>query len=122
MSEDKITTCISDLRVLIDDWAKVETREIEEHAERLIIAKATELVKIAEPQKKSEMVCNCCCDYEENLQKENAELKKQLEELRFEVGANLEVINCVVNDTHEFLSEQNNHEVEKENSEYTLAF
>ena len=52
MSEDKITTCISDLRVLIDDWAKVETREIEEHAERLIIAKATELVKIAEPQKK----------------------------------------------------------------------
>ena len=122
MDREKISECIAGLRVLIDDWTKVETREIEEHAERLIIAKATELVKLTEPQKKSEMVCNCCGNYEENLKKENAELKEQLEELRFEVGANLEVINCVVNDTHEFLSEQNNHEVEKENSEYTLAF
>ena len=61
MDKEKITDCIAGLRVLIDDWTKVETREIEEQAERLIIAKAAELVKIAEP-KKSEMACNCCAE------------------------------------------------------------
>ena len=57
--EKKITDCICELGEMIDDWATVRTREIEEQAERLIIAKAAELVKLAEP-KKSEMACNCC--------------------------------------------------------------
>ena len=59
--EKKITDCICELGEMIDDWATVQTSEIEEQAERLIIAKAAELVKLAEP-KKSEMACNCCGD------------------------------------------------------------
>ena len=59
MDREKIAECIAGLRVLIDDWTKVETREIEEQAERLIIAKSAELLKLAEP-KKSEILCNCC--------------------------------------------------------------
>ena len=39
------------------------------------------------------------------MKKENAELKEQLEELRFEVGANLKVINTIVGETHKFFSD-----------------
>lgn len=48
------------------------------------------------------------------LKKENAALKKQLEELRFQVGANLETVRWVIQKTHELLSEQNSHEVKNE--------
>ena len=61
MDSEKIKNCIYVLKDLIEDWNKVETSEIEEQAERLIIAKAVELVKLAEP-KKSEMACNCCAE------------------------------------------------------------
>ena len=61
MDSEKIKNCIYILKDLIEDWNKVETSEIEEQAERLIIAKAAELVKLAEP-KKSEMACNCCAE------------------------------------------------------------
>lgn len=44
----------------------------------------------------------------DELQKENAELKKQLDELRFQVGANLELINLIVHKTHELLSKKYN--------------
>ena len=54
MDREKIAECIAGLRVLIDDWTKVETREIEEQAERLIIAKSAELLKLAEPKKSCE--------------------------------------------------------------------
>ena len=59
MDSVKIVDCIYELKYLLDDWDKVETEEIEEQARRLIIAKAAELVKLAEP-KKSEMACTCC--------------------------------------------------------------
>ena len=58
MDNVKITDCIYELKDLVEDWDKVETSEVEEQAERLIIAKAAELVKLATP-KKSEMACNC---------------------------------------------------------------
>ena len=57
----KILACISRLKFLTEDWSKVTTLEMSEQAERLIIAKAAELVKLAEP-KKSEMACNCCAE------------------------------------------------------------
>ena len=66
MDKEKIADCIAGLRTLIEDWVKVETSEIEEQAERLIIAKAAELVKLAEP-KKSEMACNCCGECAEEI-------------------------------------------------------
>ena len=66
MDKEKIAECIAALRTLIEDWVKVETSEIEEQAERLIIAKAAELVKLAEP-KKSEMACNCCGECAEEI-------------------------------------------------------
>ena len=66
MDKEKIAECIAGLRTLIEDWVKVETSEIEEQAERLIIAKAAELVKLAEP-KKSEMACNCCAECAEEI-------------------------------------------------------
>lgn len=48
------------------------------------------------------------------LKKENAALKKQLEELRFQVGANLETVRWLIQKTHELLSEQNSYEVKNE--------
>ena len=66
LDKEKIAECIAGLRTLIEDWVKVETSEIEEQAERLIIAKAAELVKLAEP-KKSEMACNCCGECAEEI-------------------------------------------------------
>ena len=62
----KILACISRLKFLTEDWSKVTTLEMSEQAERLIIAKATELVKLAEP-KKSEMACNCCAECAEEI-------------------------------------------------------
>ena len=41
----------------------------------------------------------------EKLQQENAELKKRFEEWRFQVGANLELINYIVHYTHRLLAE-----------------
>ncbi len=50
-----------------------------------------------------------CCRIEvkklNEIQKENAELKKQFEELRFEVGASLELINHILDYTHRLLAE-----------------
>jgi len=65
LDREKIAECIAGLRVLIDDWTKVETREIEEQAERLIIAKSAELVKFAESNN-SEMACNCYGECDED--------------------------------------------------------
>ena len=48
------------------------------------------------------------------LKKENAALKKQLEELRFQVGANLETVRWLIQKTHELLFEQNSYEVKNE--------
>ena len=48
------------------------------------------------------------------LKKENAALKKQLEELRFQVGANLETVRWLIQKTHELLSKQSRHEVKNE--------
>ena len=70
MDSEKIKNCIYILKDLIEDWNKVETSEVEEQAERLIIAKAAELVKLAEP-KKSEMACNCCGDCAEEIDAQN---------------------------------------------------
>ena len=52
------------------------------------------------------------------LKKENAALKKQLEEFRFQVGANLETVRWLIQKTHEFISEQNSYEV-KNAKDYT---
>lgn len=48
------------------------------------------------------------------LKKENAALKKQLEELRFQVNANLETVSWLIQKTHELLFEQNSYEVKNE--------
>ena len=56
----KILACISRLKFLTEDWSKVTTLEMEEQAERLIIAKSAELLKLAEPKKS----CDCGEDVE----------------------------------------------------------
>lgn len=48
------------------------------------------------------------------LKKENTALKKQLEELRFQVNANLETVSWLIQKTHELLFEQNSYEVKNE--------
>ena len=69
MDREKFTDCIYALRDLTEDWANVETEVAEKALEPLIIAKATELVNLADATellksfhqpKKSEMACNCC--------------------------------------------------------------
>ena len=91
MQREKIVNHISVLKTLIEDWNNLESHELQEQAERLIIAKSAELAEFAEVSKKSETPYNCCDECENGiLQQENAELQKQLGELRFQVGANLE--------------------------------
>ena len=95
MNKDKnkpnISTIILELENLISDWRKVESPEVTDIAEEIIIDKAAELLEVARPQKlettcgkfefcvtsdggmafsapkKSEMACNCPhdCDDEE---------------------------------------------------------
>ena len=59
--ELEITSLISDLRGLVNDWENINTYAISRQAEHLIIEKARELVKLVDETKpvKSEMPCNC---------------------------------------------------------------
>ena len=61
--EMEITAIITELQGLANDWASLNTYAISEQAERLIINKARELVKLADAKKivpkKSELPCNC---------------------------------------------------------------
>ena len=58
MNREKIVEQISVLKTLVEDWDNLESRELQEQAEVLIIANAAELVKLAAGAKKSEMAYN----------------------------------------------------------------
>ena len=103
MNNEKIMRARTTMQILLN--AQI-VRQIDE----LIIGTAAQM-DIAygiKPPEKSKTSHNCCDDCEFGiLQKENAELKKQFEELRLEVGASLELINHIVQYTHRILAEEN---------------
>ncbi len=132
METEKIMRARTTMQILLnaqealqDLPVEVEIGEIVRQIDELIIGTAEKMDIAYGVSKKPETPYNCCDDCEFGmiplLQKENAELKKQFEELRFEVGASLELINHIVHYTHRLLAEypsregvQNSHEVKNE--------
>ena len=126
MDKEKILKARTTMKILLnaqetlqDLPVEVDVGEIVRQIDELIIGTAAQM-DIAYGVKKpdeSKTPYNCCEDCEFGmiplLQQKNAELKKQFEELRFEVGASLELINHIVHFTHRLLAEENNHEVKK---------
>ena len=121
MDKEKILKARTTMQILLnaqetlqDLPVEVEVDEIVRQIDELIIGTAAQMDIAYGVSKKPETPYNSCDECENgNLKKENAELKKQFEELRFEVGASLELINHIVHFTHRLLAEENNHEVKK---------
>ena len=123
MDKEKILKARTTMQILLnaqetlqDLLVEVEVGEIVRQIDELIIGTAAQMdiaYGVKKPDK-SKTPYNSCDECEDGiLKKENAELKKQFEELRFEVGASLELINHIVHFTHRLLAEENNHEVKK---------
>ena len=120
MNNEKIMRARTTMQILLnaqdslqDLPVEVEVGDIVRQIDELIIGTAAQM-DIAYGVKKPETPYNSCDECEDGiLKKENSELKKQFEELRFEVGASLELINHIVHFTHRLLAEENNHEVKE---------
>lgn len=60
--ETKIVEIISKLGEMIEDWESIDDEDIQEQAEKLIIATARKLIAVVDEkpvEKKFEMPCNC---------------------------------------------------------------
>ena len=62
MDDEKIAIMIDELGRMISDWRKVDSREVGELIEEMIIDKAAELTKLANPQPIAQTNCGCLCD------------------------------------------------------------
>ena len=61
MKDEKILMTIDEIGNLISDWRKVDSQEVSEEIEEMIIEKAAELTDLTK-QLKSDEKCGCLCD------------------------------------------------------------